>query len=102
MPRDPAVFEEAENVLAALSITNLLAAFAFKLPSFWPDNIQTWLIQSKLQFHLKGVTCSQTKFDFVVQAMSSLMQSWSWISSELLLPLILIDILKTGFSACMP
>ena len=41
-----------------------------KLPPFWPDNIETWLIQSESQFRLKGVTCSQTKFDYVVQAMS--------------------------------
>ena len=37
---------------------------------FWPNNIETWLIQSKSQFRLKGVTVSQTKFDHVVQSMS--------------------------------
>ena len=41
-----------------------------KLPPFWLDNIETWLIQSEHQFCFKGVTCSQTKFDYVVQAVS--------------------------------
>ena len=41
-----------------------------KRPPFWPDNKETWLIQSESQFGLKGVKCSQTKFDYVVQAMS--------------------------------
>ena len=70
MPRDPAVVEEAKNVLASLSTANLLTAVAVKLPPFWPDNMETWLVQSKSQFRLKGVTCSQTKFNYVVQAMS--------------------------------
>ena len=65
MSGDPAVVEEAKNVPAALS-----SSVAVKLTSFWPDNIQTWLIQFKSQFRLKGVTCSQTKFDYVVQPMS--------------------------------
>ena len=45
-------------------------AVAAKLPPFCPDNTETWLIQSESQFRLKGVTCSQTKFDYMVQAMS--------------------------------
>ena len=68
MPGDPAVVEEAENVPTALSTADLLAAVAVKLPPFWPDHIETWLIESELQFRLKGVTCSQTKFDYFVPA----------------------------------
>ena len=70
MPGDPAVVEEADRVPAILSAAHLLIAVAVKLPLFWPDNIETWLIQSKSQFRLKGVMCIQTKFDYVVQAMS--------------------------------
>ena len=70
MPRDPAVLKKAENVPTALSATDLLTAIAFKLPPFWPDNIKTWLVQPKSHFRLKGVTCSQTKFDYVVQGVS--------------------------------
>ena len=70
MPGDPAVVDGAQMVPAILSATDLLMAFAMKLLPFWPDNIKTWLIQSESQFRLKGVTCSQTKFDYVVQAMS--------------------------------
>ena len=70
MPGDPAVVDGAGIVPAALSATDLLIDVVMKLPPFLPDNIETWLILSESQFRLKGVTCSQTKFDFVVQAMS--------------------------------
>ena len=70
MPGDPPVLKDGENVSAVYSATDLLAAVVVKLPPFWPNNIETWLVQSESQFHLKGVTCSQTKFDYVVQAMS--------------------------------
>ena len=73
MPGDPAVPEEAERVPAVpvvLSAANFLNAVAVKLPPFWPDNIKTWLIQSESQFRLKGVACSQPKFEYVVQDMS--------------------------------
>ena len=53
-----------------MCLADLLMAIAVKLPSFWPDNIETWLIQLESQFCLRGVVCSQTKFDCVVQAMS--------------------------------
>ena len=69
MPGDPAVLKDPKDV-PVLSAANLLAAVTIKLPPFWPDIIKTWLVQSESQFRLKGVTCSQTKFDYVVQAMS--------------------------------
>ena len=65
MPGDSTVLEEAKDVPTTLS-----AAVAVKLPPFWPDNMETWFVQSKSQFRLKGVTSSQTKFDNVVQVMS--------------------------------
>ena len=70
MPGDPAVVNGAERVPDILSAADLLMAIAVKLPPFWLDNIEPWLIQSESQFHLKGVVCSQTKFDYVVKAMS--------------------------------
>ena len=82
MSGDPAVVEEVGIVPAALSAANLLTAVAVKLPSFWPYNIETWLIQ------LPAVRPSLTP-------------SRSWISSELLLPLILINTLRPVFSGCM-
>ena len=45
-------------------------AVAVKLPPFWPDNIDAWFSQVESQFRIKGVTTQQTKFDYVVQAMS--------------------------------
>ena len=67
MPGDPAILK---IVPAALSTADLLNAVAVKLPPFWPDNIETWLVQSESQFCLKGVSASQTKFDYVVQSLS--------------------------------
>ena len=55
---------------AALTAADLLNAFDVKLPPFWLDNIETWLVQSGSQFRLKGVAQSQTKFGYCVQSMS--------------------------------
>ena len=69
MPGDPATFDyRAEGLV--INVADLLHSVAIKLPPFWPDNIETWLIQSESHFCLKGVTMSQTKFDHVVQSMS--------------------------------
>ena len=65
MPGDPAVLKDVKDV-HVLSTPNLLTAIIVKLPTFWPDNIRTWLVQAESQFRLKGVTFSQTKFDYVV------------------------------------
>ena len=40
------------------------------MPLFWPENIETWFIQSESQFRLKGVSVSQTKFNYCVQSMT--------------------------------
>ena len=69
MPGDPAALDDrVEGPI--LTAADLLHSVAVKLLPFWPDNIETWLIQSESQFRLKGVTVSQTKFDHVVQSMS--------------------------------
>ena len=69
MPGDPAVLDKRPKGLV-LTAADLLNTVAVKLLPFWLDNIETWLIQSKSQFRLKGVTVSQTKFDHVIQSMS--------------------------------
>ena len=55
MPGDPTVLK---GFPATLSAVGLLNAVAVKLPLFWPDNIETWFVQSEVQF--QGVTVSQT------------------------------------------
>ena len=67
MPGDPAIFDETPKV-PILTTADLLNAFTIKFPP--PDNIETWLVQAKSQFCLKGVVTSLTKFDHVVQSMS--------------------------------
>ena len=37
---------------------------------FWPENIETWFVQSEYQFCLKGATSSQPKFEYWVQSMT--------------------------------
>ena len=73
MPGDPAVLDEASTIV--LAAADLLMNVAVKLPPFWPDNIETWLVQNESQFRLKGVTVSHTKFDYVVQSMSQALMS---------------------------
>ena len=71
MPRDPGILDEdAITVPAVLTSTDLRMALAVKLSPFWPNNIETWLVQAESQFRLKGVITSQTKFDYVVQSMT--------------------------------
>ena len=67
MPRDPAVLGDTTT---AMTTADLLNAVAVKLPPFWPDSIETWLVQAESQFRLKGVTTSQTKFNHVGQTMT--------------------------------
>ena len=67
MPGDPAVLK---GVPLSLNTADLLNAVAMKLHPFWPNNIETWLVQSESLFRMNGVTASQTKFDYVVQSMS--------------------------------
>ena len=69
MPGDPIVLEGVP-VLAVLNVADLLNTVAAKLPLFWPENIQTWFVQSESHFCLKGVKSSQTKFDCCVQSMT--------------------------------
>ena len=69
MPGDPAILDNRDKG-PIFTVADLLHSVHVKLPPFWPNNIETWLIQSESQFRLKGVTVSQTKFDHVVQSMS--------------------------------
>ena len=59
MPGDPAVLDDRAKG-PALTAADLIHSVAVKLQPFWPDNIKTWLIQSKSQFCLKGVTVSES------------------------------------------
>ena len=68
IPGDPTVLNEASAII--LTTADLLMNVVVKLPPFWPNNIETWLVQTESQFCLKDVTVSQTKFDYVVQSMS--------------------------------
>ena len=69
MPVDPAILNKRPKRLV-LTTADLLNTDAIKFPPYWLDNIEKWLILSKSQFRLKGVTVSQTKIDHVVQSMS--------------------------------
>ena len=38
---------------------------AVKLPTFWPDNVETWFSQAEAQFRLRNITQDETKFSHV-------------------------------------
>ena len=52
------------------SSTHQCQAVAIKLPPFWPESINAWFSQVEAQFRIKKVVTEQTKFDYVVQALS--------------------------------
>ena len=66
MPGDPSVLEGVP-VPTALITPDLLHTVAVKLPPFWPDNIETWFVQSESQFCLKKVS---VKFDYCIYPMT--------------------------------
>ena len=39
------------------------AAVSVKLPEFWPEDPEVWLIRVKAQLRSRSVTLDQTKFD---------------------------------------
>ena len=66
MPGDPAPLKGVPTIFTPADLLNVVAV---KLPPFWPETNKTWIVQSESQFRLKGVTSSQTKFDYCVQSM---------------------------------
>ena len=43
---------------------------SLKLPTFWHDSAKTWLLQTDVQFAIKHITSSETKFYYCVAALS--------------------------------
>ena len=68
MPGDPAALDDRVEgpILTAADLLQLLP--------FWPDNIETWLIQSESQFRLKGVTAPRTLLRVEGTAWTSLLR----------------------------
>ena len=60
--------ESAKNKTS--SSNHQCQAVAVKLPPFWPESINAWFSQVEAQFRIKKVVTEQTKFDYVVQALS--------------------------------
>ena len=44
-------------------------AVALKLPEFWADNAHVWFVQTEVQFAIKAITYSSTKFYYWVAAL---------------------------------
>ena len=54
------------RVQAEPSSLDLLNTVSVKVPAFWPDSAETWVVQVEAQFALKGVTDSLTKFYYCI------------------------------------
>ena len=65
-------FKMPESVMSKTSSSSSheCHAIAVKLPPFWPDSIDAWFSQVESQFRTRKITTEQTKFDYVIQAMS--------------------------------
>ena len=58
--------EEGSDVpLSAVPLTTV----SVKLPTFWTDSPEVWLIQVEAQFEVKRITVSQTKFNHCLAAL---------------------------------
>lgn len=44
---------------------------ALKLPQFWSSRPDLWFIQVETQFRMKGITSSNTKYDYLISSMTS-------------------------------
>ena len=64
MPKDG----DNVQVRAEPSSLDLLNTVSVKVPAFWPESAEAWVIQVEAQFALKGVTTSSTKFYYCVSA----------------------------------
>ena len=42
-----------------------------KLPAFWPDKAEAWLIQAEANFKARRITSQQTKYNLVVVALDA-------------------------------
>ena len=100
MPGDASIFEGVPDKVSSADLFNTVA---MKLPPFWPENIETWFVQSESQFQLKGLTSSQTKFDYCVQSMTQevTVKVLDLIWNPLL-PTTLTSTSRTGYSTCLP
>ena len=45
-------------------------AVSAKIPTFWPENVDTWFKQVEAQFHLRSITVDETKYSHVVAALT--------------------------------
>ena len=100
MPGDPAVVEDAENFPAALSTANLQLLLSFLTSGLIASKPGRFSLNHSSA--LKELPAARPSLTLLCRPCPSLTQWKSWISSELLLPPILINILRTAFSGCMP
>lgn len=42
---------------------------ALKIPPFWSNRPNLWFLQVETQFRLKGITASQTKYDYLISSL---------------------------------
>ena len=65
--------------------------FSMKLPAFWPDAAEVLFAQADMQFGIRNVLVSKTKFYTLLQSFLKKLLLISWISSA---PLQLVILMK--------
>lgn len=63
-PPNPDNNDDKDNEISAAMAT-------LKIPPFWSNRPDLWFLQVETQFRLKGITASQTKYDYLVSCLPS-------------------------------
>ena len=65
----PELVVAADADLLPPPLVSVAANVALKLPIFWPDAAEVWFAQADVQFTIKSITVSMTKFYHVVPSL---------------------------------
>jgi hypothetical protein len=52
------------------TLSSAVSKVAVSLPPFWPDRPASWFAKAEAQFELAGITCQQTKYNYVVSQLN--------------------------------